>query len=134
MEQWEYLPTFIEANARDKETKAFLKENLPSSQRRQRYMPEAMMPQLNELGEQGWELIHMEPVAAVGNKGDVLFENIGRRWSNVYFCVFKRRKVNLGLESQAGSSYVPLPLRDERDVESTPLLPDPLDSDNDDQR
>jgi hypothetical protein len=131
MEQWEYLPTFIEANARDKETKAFLKENLPSSKRTKRYMPEAMMPQLNELGEQGWELIHMEPVAAVGNKGDILFENIGRRWSNVYFCVFKRRKISLGAMAQDGSSYVPIPLLDDNDTDQPPLLPDPIDNERD---
>jgi len=49
------------------------------------------MPELNKLGEEGWELVHMEPVAKVGNKGDVLI-GPNYRWSNIYFCVFKRRK------------------------------------------
>ena len=33
----------------------------------------------------------MEPVAKVGNKGDILFQG-APRWSNQYFCVFKRPK------------------------------------------
>jgi hypothetical protein len=91
MEQWEYLPTYIEANAKDKKLKEFLKQQIPDKKKPPRYSPEAMMPALDELGQQGWELLHMEPVAGTGNKGDVLFGG-GRQWSNVYFCVFKRRK------------------------------------------
>jgi hypothetical protein len=90
MEQWEYLPTFIEANAKSQESKDFLKTQNPDVKKPPRYMVEAMMPQLNELGAQGWELVHMEPVAGVGKKGDVLFAD--HKWSNTYFCVFKRRK------------------------------------------
>lgn len=91
MEQWEYLPTFIEANAKSKEMREFLKTRFPDTKKPPRYMVEAMLPELNELGAQGWELVHMEPVAGVGGKGDVLFET-SHRWSNVYFCVFKRRR------------------------------------------
>lgn len=90
MDQWEYLPTYIEANAKSKEIREFLKARMPDTKKPPRYMAEAMMPELNELGRQGWELVHMEPVAAVGGKGDVLFDGGGRHWSNVYFCVFKR--------------------------------------------
>lgn len=95
MDKWEYFPTFIEANAGNKEIKAFLKEEMPDMKNPPRYTPESMMPELNQLGEEGWELVHMEPVASVGKKGDVLFDGTGRQWSNVYFCVFKRRKFNL---------------------------------------
>jgi len=59
-----------------------------------KYAPEAMIPELNELGEQGWELVHMEPVGGVGKKGDVSFTRgygTMRVWSNAYSCVFKRR-------------------------------------------
>ena len=89
MEQWEYLTTFVEANANTKETKEFIKQRF-DVKKPARYAPEAMIPELNKLGEQGWELFHMEPVAGVGNKGDVRFDN--GYWSNTYFCVFKRRK------------------------------------------
>jgi hypothetical protein len=91
MDQWEYMPLFIEANAREKETKTYLKEKMPDQKRFPKYMAQAMMPELNELGAQGWELVHMEPVADVGKKGDVLVSG-SFRWSNTYFCVFKRRK------------------------------------------
>lgn len=89
MEKWEYLTTFVEANARTKETKEFIKQRF-DVKKPARYAPEAMIPELNKLGEEGWELLHMEPVAAVGGKGDVRFDN--GYWSNTYFCVFKRRK------------------------------------------
>lgn len=91
MTQWEYLPIFLKAEARGKEMKAFLAEQDEVDKPR-RFMPQAMIPELNRLGEDGWELIHMEPVAAVGRKGDVLMDGIGVRWSNTYFCVFKRVK------------------------------------------
>lgn len=90
MEQWEYMPTYIEANATKKDIKQFLKDKF-GKKRPPRYMVESLMPELNRLGAEGWELVHMEPVSKLGSKGDVLF-GAGYRWSNVYFCVFKRRK------------------------------------------
>ena len=51
-----------------------------------------MMPELDKLGDQGWELVHMEPVAKVGSKGDVMVGGESSNWSNAYFCVLKRRK------------------------------------------
>jgi hypothetical protein len=93
MEQWEYLPTYLKAEASSKEIKEFLQAQIPDLKNPPRYMAEAMMPQLNALGRQGWELVHMEPVQGVGRKGDALFDGGGLRWSNVYFCVFKRRRI-----------------------------------------
>ena len=90
MEQWEYWPTYLEARATKKDIKQYLREKLPGISRTPKFMVEAVMPQLNAMGEQGWELVHMEPVPALGKKGDVLFGS--REWSNVYFCVLKRRK------------------------------------------
>jgi hypothetical protein len=133
MDQWEYLPTFIEANASKKEVKEFLKEAIPDLGKPPRYMPEAMMPQLDEFGAQGWELIHMQPVRAIGKKRDVLFESFGRRWSHVYFCVFKRKKITDSFNAQAiqpptiPPTYESLPT----DIEETNLMDalphDPLD-------
>jgi hypothetical protein len=52
-----------------------------------------MIPQLDSLGEQGWELVHMQP-AFVGSKADVLVADSSgtRTWTSAYFCVFKRPK------------------------------------------
>jgi hypothetical protein len=93
MEQWEYLTTFLRADAHSDEAKAFLSRYRPEWKNPPRYSAEALMPQLDELGSQGWELVHMEPVAQVGRNGDVLLPGGGAgEWSNTYFVVFKRRK------------------------------------------
>lgn len=88
MEQWEYLTRFVEARATNKEMKQFIKEKFDKKARR--HSPESMIPELNQLGEEGWEIVHMEPVPRVGGKEDVQFN--GSHWSNVYFVVAKRRK------------------------------------------
>lgn len=89
MIQWEYLTLFLEAKVHkgDDEmlSKRFNKKKLP------KHTPERLIPELDQLGEAGWELVHMEPVAEVGNNGDVLFHG-APRWSSNYFCVFKRPK------------------------------------------
>ncbi len=101
MSQWEYLPTFITAEVKSKEMREFLADHMDNKKKRPpRYTPESMIPELNKLGDQGWELLHMEPVTGVGNKGDVLFDGIGVRWSNTYFCVFKRMKPGSGVPTQ----------------------------------
>ena len=89
MKQWEYLTKFVEANANTAESQmyadVYTEDNPPM------YTPEAMMPELNHLGAKGWELVHMQPVM-IGKNHDVLVHEGGgsRRWSNTYFCVFKR--------------------------------------------
>lgn len=90
MEKWEYLTRFVNADAKSNEAKAFLKQYRPNWKNPPVYTPESMMPELDSLGDQGWELVHMEPVAKAGKKGDVYFGD--GEWSSTYFCVFKRRK------------------------------------------
>jgi hypothetical protein len=89
MEQWEYLTTFLEAKTKDKTTQEMIKKRFNKKPRA--YSPESMIPELDKLGAEGWEIVHMEPVARVGGKEDVLFD-AAYRWSNRYFCVLKRRK------------------------------------------
>jgi hypothetical protein len=89
MTQWEYLTLFLEAKAHkedeEKLKKRFNKKKLPQQ------TPERLIPELDQLGAAGWELVHMEPVPKVGGKGDILFGGVAR-WSSTYFCVFKRPK------------------------------------------
>ncbi|MEZ4670539.1 MAG: hypothetical protein R3E39_21745 [Anaerolineae bacterium] len=92
MERWEYLTKFVKADVKNEGVNTFLKTYRPDWKKPPQYTPETMMPELDDLGNQGWELVHMEPVARVGNKGDVLFTGGSNEWSNTYFCVFKRRK------------------------------------------
>lgn len=88
VEQWEYWTCFLWADAR--EQKEYLRQRWPDWQPR-KYSPEALMPELNKFGEDGWELVHMQPVKEGINR-DVLITAGVMHWSHAYFCVFKRRK------------------------------------------
>ena len=92
MEKWEYLTEFVWADIKTEGVKEFLKQSWPNWKKPSRFTPETMIPQLNARGEQGWELVHMEPVQDVANDGMVLFFGSKCDHSNVYFCVFKRRR------------------------------------------
>ncbi len=86
-EKWEYFTTFIGANA-----EKVLQEVKKTRKNAGKYAPEAMAPSLNSFGEQGWELVHMQPVF-IGDNDDVLIDGSSvRTWTPWYFCVFKRRK------------------------------------------
>jgi len=84
--RWQYktLILWADADRLQDQLRPFSNENLP------RYAPEALMPALDALGSEGWELVHMQPVY-VGANADVLIHGMSERmWSNAYFCVFKR--------------------------------------------
>lgn len=89
--QWEYMTTFLEAEARYEED--FLRQLSDWKNGIPIYTPESLIPRLNAYGEQGWELIHMQPVG-VGNNADVLAQDGSgsRTWTHTYFGVFKRAK------------------------------------------
>ena len=88
-EKWEYLTLYLQANAKDSSTRSFIQQRF--NKKPKAHSPESMIPELNQLGEEGWELVHMEPVARVGGKEDLRFDT--DHWSHTFFCVFKRRKV-----------------------------------------
>jgi len=89
MQRWEYLTKFVEANVQNIEAGGYYSE-LVETENLQRNSPQTMIPELNQLGEKGWELVHMEPVI-VGRNHDVLVHpNNMTYWANNYFCVFKR--------------------------------------------
>lgn len=89
MDRWEYLTVFVKADARREAD--FLEQHRSWKSGIPQYTPEAMIPQLNAYGAQGWELVHMQP-ALVGDKEDILMHDNGstRAWTSEYFCVFKR--------------------------------------------
>ena len=93
MEKWEYLTTFLQANAESEAYQRAVKlGQVPKNV--SKYAVQATIPALNALGADGWELVHMEPIQAVGKSGDVGFGTTsisGFNWSNTYFCVFKRK-------------------------------------------
>lgn len=88
MQKWEYLTRFLDAVAEREvdylmETRSW-KEGIP------RNTPEALVPQLNALGEQGWEMMSIEPVIAGKNADILCHADQQNRWTFTYFCVFKR--------------------------------------------
>ena len=88
MEQWEYYTTFIES---EMEGMDYGHQAMIPPGDHPKFSPYATMPELNRLGEKGWELIQMTPVI-VGKNHDILVHpNNMTYWGNTYFCVFKRR-------------------------------------------
>ncbi len=95
MEKWEYMANTVYADTESAGVKEALKARWPHFEPL-RYSPVALVPLMDRWGEEGWELVHMEPVADLGRTGNVGFPMGGMggmRWSNYYFCVLKRREV-----------------------------------------
>jgi hypothetical protein len=92
-QKWQYLTIFLEADAQREED--YLRERWEWKAGIPKYTPESLIPRLDALGDDGWELVHIEPVHK-GNNADVLVQDAGsgqRTWSNAYFCLFKRPKL-----------------------------------------
>jgi hypothetical protein len=78
-QEWEYLTIFLEADAdanreyveRHQGARRSRQPAGPSAVEVAKFAPEALIPDLNRLGADGWELVHMEPVA-VGKNDDVM--------------------------------------------------------------
>jgi hypothetical protein len=92
-DKWEYLTRFMYANTGNEGAMEYYFDTFPGNKPK-KYAPETMIPEMDELGNQGWELVHMQPIGAVGKNHDVGFiaGDAMPRWSNSYFCVFKRKK------------------------------------------
>ncbi len=92
MQQWEYLSVLLDADA--ERVKDYLTEHCPAWQV-SRYSPLALVPDLNEYGAQGWELISVQPVANGDDEAILVHyapvdQQSGRIWSHSYLCAFKR--------------------------------------------
>lgn len=86
MDKWEYFTTFIEANAAYAANSA----EIPPGDH-PKYSPLFLIPELNDYGAKGWELIHMEPVSPGRNHDVVIPDASAMKWGRHYFCVFKRK-------------------------------------------
>jgi hypothetical protein len=87
--RWEYLTQFVYADLTKPGAEEFMRAQWPELSPAM-YAPQTMIPELNQLGALGWEMVHMQPVAKVGANEDIAYE-AGYGWSHTYFCVFKRR-------------------------------------------
>lgn len=92
-DQWEYLTTFLFADIENPGAREYMAMHWPGH-KKAKYAVQSVIPTLNDLGNEGWELVHMEPIGGVGKNEDVGFiaGDAMARWSNSYFCVFKRRR------------------------------------------
>ena len=88
LEQWEYYTTFIEAQMA---TADVSHETMIPAGNHPKFSPYATMPELNRLGEKGWELVTMQPVIIGKNHDVMVHPNNITVWASSYFCVFKRR-------------------------------------------
>jgi len=87
MQKWEYYTTLIEASMENVDT--YGEPTIPSVDH-PKYSPYALIPELNALGEKGWELISMQPVRP-GRNHDVVLPGAGEMtWAHHYLCAFKR--------------------------------------------
>jgi hypothetical protein len=91
-ERWEYTMLLLTANPREQQ--AFFDKYAPG-QKVMHYDYRAIIPQLDALGAEGWELVTLVP-AVMGDNGD-MFMGGGQSpyaaidWAHTYLCTFKRR-------------------------------------------
>lgn len=86
---WEYMTLFVKAEAQFE--MEYLEANWTWKNGVPRNTPESMIPRLDALGKEGWELVHIQPVITGTNADILLLDNSGSRsWTSTYFCVFKR--------------------------------------------
>ena len=113
--RWEYRSIIISAQAHDPDTRAYLQGIWPGWDP-PRHAPQALIPKLDDMGAQGWELISMQPVYLDDDanvlihggpappddpitgmiKAKARIPSTGggvepTRYTHVYLCAFKRR-------------------------------------------
>jgi len=91
-ERWEY--TILMLAADPSKQQAFFDQYAPGQQVLP-YDYRALIPQLDALGADGWELVTLVP-AEMGDNGDFFIgggggQYGGKIWSYTYLCTFKRR-------------------------------------------
>jgi len=88
MERWEYNVCVLYADANNTRSKEFLQRNFPTW-KPTRYYVGSLIPELDEYGEKGWELVSIEPVL-VYEDGRVQNGDYTSKTSE-YLCAWKRR-------------------------------------------
>lgn len=89
MDTWEYLTMTFRTD--DPSMTVPLHDDVPREHDYPKYSPYKLIPQLNDYGRKGWELISLDPVQE-GRNGDVRYADAsGAVWTYTYLAVFKRR-------------------------------------------
>lgn len=88
MDTFEYFTTTFAANSETSPPP--VQDGVPLREH-PKFSVYSLIPQLNTLGAQGWELVSIEPVQQ-GKKGDLRYaDTAGGQWTYTYFAAFKRR-------------------------------------------
>jgi hypothetical protein len=88
MDTWEYFTTTLVTDTR--ETPVPIRDDIPAGDH-PRYSVYGLVPQLNQFGQRGWELLSIEPVQE-GKNGDLrTCDAASGQWTYTYFATFKRR-------------------------------------------
>ncbi len=94
MQRWEYLVRVFELNKDDEVVVDYVTQTYPdrSWKALPEYDPLTLEAWLNQAGQEGWELVKVEGVNALGKKGDVgrIYPPASPGWDHYYLCVFKR--------------------------------------------
>ena len=87
MQNWEYFTTTLVADTR--KTAVPMRDDVPLGEL-PKYSVYTLIPQLNDFGSRGWDLVSLEPVQE-GRNGDLrLADAASGQWTYTYFAVFKR--------------------------------------------
>ncbi len=93
MQKWEYL-TLLMTSEVEPESAAALRRRFPEDKRFAKFTPAALIPQLDEWGEEGWELMSAQPVRTGDNEDIYISASSGMQmlFTHTYLCIFKRPK------------------------------------------
>ena len=90
MERWEYTTTILAADINTDDVRATI-DDLFRGRRSPKPTPEILIPLLNAFGEDGWELVSLEPIVVADDRRVIASSS-----TNLYLAVFKRRKLPAG--------------------------------------
>lgn len=94
MTQWQYLVRVFAADKEDEAVINYLQQEYPERSWKElpKYDPLTLEAWLNVCGQEGWELVSVEPVEKLGANGDIgnIYPPSTYSWRRSFLCVFKR--------------------------------------------
>lgn len=94
MARWEYLVRVFSLDKEDEVAVDYVQGEYPDRTWKElpKYDPVTLEARLNCCGEEGWELMSLEPAEAQGKQGDIgrIYSPGAYNWARFYLCVFKR--------------------------------------------
>ena len=87
--KWEYYTTIESADIYNTAPAGYIEKHWPDHKPK-RLDPSNLIPRLNEWGQEGWELVHMQPIWSQTVRGALVVTSDWEVGAKLYFCVFKR--------------------------------------------